>query len=51
MKVKELIKELEKQNPEAEISVITIRKGKTDYTSTPKVTSHKNMFGETVWIQ
>lgn len=51
MTVKELIEELKKQNPEAKVSVITIRNGESDYTSNPKVTSHKNMFGETVWIQ
>lgn len=51
MKVKELIEELGKQNPDAKISVMTIRNGDSDYTSNPKVTSHKNMFGETVFIQ
>jgi hypothetical protein len=52
MTVKELIAELEKQSPDAQISVITVgKRNEWEYTSTPKVTSNKNMFGETVWIQ
>ncbi|MGN0022219.1 MAG: hypothetical protein ACI35Z_15560 [Sphingobacterium hotanense] len=52
MKVKELIAKLQEKNPEAEISVITVGSGNQwEYTSDPKVTSHKNIFGETVWIQ
>lgn len=52
MKVKELIEKLQTKNPEAEISVITLgNRNEPEYTSEPKVTSHKNMFGETVWIQ
>ena len=49
--VKDLITELQKQNPEAKISTITVKNGNWDYTSEPKITSHKNMFGETVFIQ
>jgi len=51
MTVSELIKELGKQNPQATISVLTIQNGQSTYTSNPKVSSHKNRFGETVWIQ
>jgi hypothetical protein len=52
MTVKELIEKLQEKNPDAEISVITVGSGNSwTYTSEPKVTSHKNMFGETVWIQ
>ncbi|MNC28361.1 hypothetical protein D3C81_2332180 [compost metagenome] len=52
MKVKELIEELSKKNPEAKISVITVRnRDQWEYTSNPKITSNKNSFGETVWIQ
>lgn len=52
MTVKELIEKLQEKNPDAQISVITIGSGNQwEYTSNPKVTSHKNMFGETVWIQ
>ncbi|WP_433943488.1 hypothetical protein [Paenibacillus sp. SN-8-1] len=52
MKVKELIEKLQEKNPEAEVSVITVgNKNQWEYTSNPKVTSHKNSFGETVWIQ
>lgn|GEM_PF-6730323 len=52
MKVKDLIQKLQEKNPDAEISVITVGRGdQWEYTSEPKVTSHKNSFGETVWIQ
>jgi hypothetical protein len=51
MKVKDLIKELEKQNQEAEIQTLTVGStGNWEYTSEPKVSSHKNMFGERVFI-
>lgn len=52
MTVKELIEKLQEKNPNAEISVITLgNRNEPEYTSNPKVISHKNMFGETVWIQ
>jgi len=52
MKVSELIKLLQEKNPDAEISVVTATNTNSwEYTSNPKVTSHKNRSGETVWIQ
>lgn len=50
--VKELIEELQKKNQDAKIQIITVgNNNQWEYTGNPKVTSHKNMFGETVWIQ
>jgi hypothetical protein len=52
MTVKELIEELKKYNQDAQIMTITVgNRNEWDYTSEPKLTTHKNMFGETVWIQ
>lgn len=52
MTVAQLIVELQKQNQEAKISVITVgNNNEWEYTSNPKVTNHVNRFGETVWIQ
>lgn len=51
MKVKDLIAKLQEQNQEAEIVTIAVgNKNKWEYTSEPKVSSSKNMFGERVWI-
>lgn len=52
MKVIELIKLLQEKNPDAEIQTITVRgREGWEWSSNPKVSSHKNSFGETVWIQ
>jgi len=51
MKVKQMIELLQKQNPEADISAFTVgNKGLAKRIYEPKITSHKNMFGETVFI-
>lgn len=52
MTVKELIEKLEEFNQDAEIITITVgNRNEWDYTSEPKVSTSKNMFGEKVWIQ
>lgn len=52
MTVKELIKELEKFNPDAKIVSITVGNyNEWEYTSNPKLSNHKNMFGERVFIK
>lgn len=52
MTVKELIEQLEKQNPEAKIQTITVgNMNEWQYTDSPKILQSKNMFGEVVWIQ
>lgn len=52
MTVKELIEELQKQNPNAKVSILSISSNdEMHYTSSPKISSHENMFGETVFIQ
>lgn len=51
MTVKELIKELEKYNPDAKILTITVgNMNEWHRTDKPKVSAHKTMFGETVFI-
>ena len=52
MTVKDLIEELKKYNEDAKIVTITVgNMNEWNYTSNPKITTNKNMFGETVWIQ
>ena len=50
MTVQELIEELQKQNPNASVTTITVKNMEWDYTSSPQITTTKNMFGETVFI-
>lgn len=51
MTVKELIERLQKYNLDAEIVTITIgNRNEWDYTSEPKLSATKNMFGERVYI-
>lgn len=52
MTVKELIEKLKEFNQDAKIITITVGKNNNwEYTSNPKVSQSKNMFGEKVWIQ
>ncbi len=51
MKVSEFIKLLQEKNQDAEVQVITTSGQEGwKWSSNPKVKSHKNSFGETVWI-
>lgn len=50
--VKELIEKLKEFNQDAKIVTITVgNRNEWEYTSSPKVVSTKNMFGERVFIQ
>ena len=50
MKVSDLIKLLQEQNQNAEVNCISLAGEEWEWTSEPKVRSHKNAFGEVVWI-
>jgi hypothetical protein len=52
MTVKELIEELKKYNPDAEIVSITVGgRNEWEYTNNPKTFYSKNRYGERVWIK
>ena len=52
MTVKELINKLKEFSPDAKIVSITVgNHNDWEYTSNPKVSSHVNMFGESVFIK
>ncbi|MBL4952072.1 hypothetical protein JK635_07595 [Neobacillus sp. YIM B02564] len=51
MTVKDLIEELQKYNPNAQVVTISVgNRNEWNYTDNPKLTSSKNMFGERVFI-